>query len=55
MCIRDSPARKGTWEYHFFIDVAGHADEAQVTKALAELQETAAFYKKLGSYPRSAI
>jgi chorismate mutase / prephenate dehydratase len=49
------PARKGTWEYHFFIDVAGHAEEEKVAKALTELQETAAFYKKLGSYPRSSI
>ena len=49
------PARKGTWEYHFYIDIAGHADDAKVAKALIELQTTAAFYKKLGSYPRSAI
>jgi chorismate mutase / prephenate dehydratase len=47
------PARKGTWEYHFYIDVAGHADDANVAKALMELQDTAAFYKKLGSYPRA--
>ncbi len=49
------PARKGTWEYHFYIDIAGHADDAKVAKALEELQNTAAFYKKLGSYPRSAV
>ena len=47
------PARKGTWEYHFYIDVAGHADDAKVAKALEELKDTAAFYKKLGSYPHS--
>jgi len=48
------PARKGTWEYHFYIDVAGHADDVQVAKALEELQGIAAFYKNLGSYPHSA-
>ncbi len=48
------PARKGTWEYHFYIDIAGHADDAKVVKALEELQTIAAFYKKLGSYPLSA-
>ena len=47
------PARKGTWEYHFYIDVAGHAEDANVAKALMELHDTAAFYKKLGSYPRA--
>jgi chorismate mutase / prephenate dehydratase len=49
------PARKGTWEYHFYIDVAGHASDAKVAKALEELKETAAFYKNLGSYPLSAV
>ncbi|OZB35310.1 MAG: chorismate mutase, partial [Polynucleobacter sp. 39-45-136] len=48
------PARKGTWEYHFYIDVAGHAADAKVAKALDELKATAAFYKNLGSYPHSA-
>jgi chorismate mutase/prephenate dehydratase len=48
------PARKGTWEYHFYIDIAGHAVDAKVVKALEELKEIAAFYKNLGSYPHSA-
>ena len=48
------PARKGTWEYHFYIDIAGHANDAKLVKALEELKETAAFYKNLGSYPHSA-
>jgi chorismate mutase / prephenate dehydratase len=49
------PARKGTWEYHFYIDVAGHANDTKVAKALEELNEIAAFYKNLGSYPLSAV
>ena len=49
------PARKGTWEYHFYIDIAGHAEDEKVARALEELQNTAAFYKKLGSYPRSVV
>ena len=48
------PARKGTWEYHFYIDIAGHADDEKVVKALEELKGVAAFYKNLGSYPHSA-
>ena len=48
------PARKGTWEYHFYIDIAGHADDDKVVKALEELKGVAAFYKNLGSYPHSA-
>jgi chorismate mutase/prephenate dehydratase len=47
------PARMGTWEYYFFVDVEGHARDDKVTKALNELKENAAFFKLLGSYPCS--
>lgn len=47
------PARMGAWEYYFYVDVEGHADDYKVAKALAELKQNAAFYKLLGSYPRS--
>jgi chorismate mutase/prephenate dehydratase len=52
--LESRPARKGTWEYHFYIDVAGHTEDAKVAKALEELKTIAAFYKNLGSYPHSA-
>jgi chorismate mutase / prephenate dehydratase len=48
------PARTGQWEYYFYIDVAGHAQQPQVAAALAELRSLCAFYKVLGSYPASA-
>jgi chorismate mutase/prephenate dehydratase len=47
------PARVGTWEYYFYIDVEGHRDDAPVAAALAELDQKAAFLKILGSYPRA--
>ncbi|MBJ7311705.1 prephenate dehydratase [Rugamonas sp. CCM 8940] len=47
------PARIGTWEYYFYVDVEGHVHDAAVARALAELQENAAFFKVLGSYPLS--
>lgn len=47
------PARKGSWEYHFYIDIEGHASEAKVATAITELKNIAAFYKNLGSYPRA--
>ncbi|HLX01442.1 MAG TPA: prephenate dehydratase [Trinickia sp.] len=47
------PARIGTWEYYFYIDVEGHRDDAPVAAALAELEKKAAFLKILGSYPRA--
>jgi chorismate mutase/prephenate dehydratase len=47
------PARTGTWEYFFYVDVEGHAQDDKVAKALAELKDNAAFFKVLGSYPFS--
>lgn len=45
------PARVGTWEYYFYVDVEGHLDEPALAAALGELQRACAFYKCLGSYP----
>ena len=47
------PARTGSWEYNFFVDVEGHAEDEKVARALVELKEHAAFFKLLGSYPFS--
>jgi chorismate mutase/prephenate dehydratase len=47
------PARTGTWEYYFYVDVEGHLQDEKVAKALAELKENAAYFKVLGSYPLS--
>jgi chorismate mutase/prephenate dehydratase len=47
------PARMGTWEYYFYVDVEGHAQDEKVAKTLAELQQNAAYFKVLGSYPVS--
>lgn len=47
------PARVGTWEYYFYVDVEGHQQDEKVAKALAELKRNAAFFKVLGSYPAS--
>ncbi len=45
------PARNGTWEYYFFVDIEGHAEQDAVARALVELRDSAAFFKILGSYP----
>jgi chorismate mutase/prephenate dehydratase len=45
------PARSGLWEYLFFVDVEGHEQDENVSRALAEIREKATFVKVLGSYP----
>lgn len=52
--IESRPARRqGVWDYVFFIDVAGHRDEATVAGALAEMERRASLFRVLGSYPRA--
>jgi len=52
MCRLESrPARNALWEYVFYVDILGHAEDATVKAALAELSSRAAYLKILGSYP----
>lgn len=51
--VESRPARIGTWEYYFYVDVDGHAQDETVARALEELKQNAAFFKVLGSYPFS--
>jgi len=48
------PARNGAWEYHFFVDLEGHQEDANIAAAMRELQQTCTFFRCLGSYPRDA-
>jgi chorismate mutase/prephenate dehydratase len=49
--IESRPARVGTWEYMFYIDIVGHSRDPEVAAALAELKGLAPFLRILGSYP----
>jgi chorismate mutase / prephenate dehydratase len=53
--IESRPSRKRKWHYVFFIDVEGHAEDAQVAKALAALEKRASLFRVLGSYPRAIL
>jgi chorismate mutase / prephenate dehydratase len=49
------PARQGTWEYYFYIDLLGHQSDPNVAAALAQIKSNSAFYKVVGSYPRALL
>jgi chorismate mutase/prephenate dehydratase len=49
--LESRPARTGRWEYVFYVDVEGHAQDTNVAKALGEIERKASMYKNLGSYP----
>jgi chorismate mutase/prephenate dehydratase len=52
--IESRPSRQRMWEYVFFVDLLGHAQDAPVKQALEEMQAQASLLKILGSYPRAA-
>ena len=51
--IESRPSRKANWEYVFFVDLEGHAEEPAVAKALLEVEQNATLFKLLGAYPRA--
>jgi chorismate mutase / prephenate dehydratase len=51
--IESRPSRKKKWDYVFFFDIDGHAEEPHVAKALAALKKRASLFRVLGSYPRA--
>jgi chorismate mutase/prephenate dehydratase len=53
--IESRPARRGLWEYVFFVDIDGHMQDPKLRKAIAELEKEASFLKWLGSYPRAVL
>ena len=53
--IQSRPTRRKVWEYAFFLDAEGHAQEPAMAEALRELQGACASLKVLGSYPRAAV
>ena len=53
--IESRPSRTGKWEYVFFVEVAGHADDGPLREALEEAGPLAAAIKVLGSYPVAVL
>ena len=51
--IEKRPSKKVNWEYYFFIDAQGHADEAGMKKAIEEAKQHCLQLTVLGSYPRA--
>jgi chorismate mutase/prephenate dehydratase len=53
--IESRPSRRRKWDYVFFIDVVGHADQHPLSTALAELKEQTSLFRVLGSYPCAVL
>lgn len=53
--IESRPSRVGMWDYVFFADVEGHAEDQNVAQAIQCLRQKAAMMKLLGSYPQAVL
>ncbi len=51
--IESRPSKQKDWEYIFYVDLAGHCENGQVSSALEELEKHCSLVKLLGSYPDS--
>ncbi|TLY77147.1 MAG: prephenate dehydratase [Gammaproteobacteria bacterium] len=53
--IESRPSHRRKWDYVFFIDFEGHADDPHVAKALQALKKRSSLFRVLGSYPRAVL
>jgi chorismate mutase/prephenate dehydratase len=53
--IESRPSRRRKWDYVFFIDVVGHADQHPLSTALEELKKQSSLFRVLGSYPSAVL
>lgn len=51
--IESRPSRRKNWDYVFFIDIDGHADESPVVDALTVLEKDSSLFRVLGAYPKA--
>jgi chorismate mutase/prephenate dehydratase len=51
--IESRPSKRKPWEYFFFMDVDGHADETNFRSTLEEVSAHCTYLKILGTYPRT--
>ena len=51
--IESRPSRRKNWDYVFFFDLEGHAEDSPVSEALADLESRSSLFRVLGAYPKA--
>jgi len=51
--IESRPIKKKVWQYVFFLDMDGHAEDKKLRDAIKTLEKRCVFLKILGSYPKA--
>jgi chorismate mutase / prephenate dehydratase len=49
--IESRPSKERPWEYLFFVDFEGHAEDENIKKLLSKVRKSSVYLKILGSYP----
>jgi chorismate mutase/prephenate dehydratase len=53
--IESRPSRRRKWDYVFFVDIDGHAEQEPVSLALAEIEKSTSLFRILGAYPKALL
>ena len=53
--IESRPSRRKKWDYVFFVDVDGHAEEEPLSQALQEVRAHTDLFRVLGAYPKAVL
>ena len=51
--IESRPSRRKKWDYVFFLDIDGHAEDKPLATALAKLKKNSSLFRVLGAYPKA--
>jgi chorismate mutase/prephenate dehydratase len=51
--IESRPSRRRKWDYVFFVDIDGHAEDEGIKPALEEMLASSNLFRILGAYPKA--
>jgi chorismate mutase/prephenate dehydratase len=51
--IQSRPSRRRKWDYVFFVDIDGSADDVNISSALKEAERKSSLFRILGTYPKA--
>jgi len=53
--IESRPKKNTTWEYNFYVDFEGNADDTEISEMVNKIKENTLFLKILGTYPAAEL
>jgi len=51
--IESRPSKRRKWDYVFFVDIDGHAEDDKVRPTLREVEQHANLFRVIGAYPKA--